>query len=249
MAEEPEVWRTLVAQFDTDCDGALNFIEFEALVASLLGGCRQYGTASQVAAEIGIPMDMRGHVHARMHAFMLPGSWVGFSGANALTPELLKQACSAVAGPFGPLQPALLAARDAAAAEIMASVLFGDPIEIVNVALLGHISAGKSTLLNALLGSQLLPTGSNETTFAVTEVRPMSHMVSSKLVIHRTSEVATSAPFPISGISGLKKRLWSRRCVPMRLRSLSPLPKKPVHSEKREQARIFMKLTHEPGET
>ena len=59
-------------RFDTDRDGALNFVEFEALVASLLGGCGQYGTASEVAAQIGIPIDMCGHLHARMHAFILP---------------------------------------------------------------------------------------------------------------------------------------------------------------------------------
>ena len=89
---EQAAWSSLVARFDADRDGALNFGEFEMLLASLLGGCVEYGTAAEVARQIS--------------------AWVGFAGAPALTPELLCRACCE-GTVFGPLQPALVAARDA----------------------------------------------------------------------------------------------------------------------------------------
>ena len=97
---ETVVWSALIARFDRDCDGALTIVEFEALVATLLGprGHEQYGTAAEVAKAIG--------------------GWKGFGGVTALTPELLRTAC--IAGtPFGPLQPALVALRDAVLTEIL----------------------------------------------------------------------------------------------------------------------------------
>jgi hypothetical protein len=76
----------LVAQFDTDQDGALNATEFEALVDSLLGGRTEFGSAADVAKQIS--------------------TWTGFEGATLLTPELLwKASCDST--PFGPLQSAL----------------------------------------------------------------------------------------------------------------------------------------------
>ena len=55
---------------------------------------------------------------ARTHACLhTAGSWAGFLSARVLAPKLLRQACVEETQ-FGPLQPALLAARDAAAAEI-----------------------------------------------------------------------------------------------------------------------------------
>ena len=104
---ESHIWSALVARFDGDGDGALSFNEFQALVADLLahaaataGRDPGYGTAAEVAAQIS--------------------SWTGFAGAEKLAPEHLFCAFSE-GTPFGPLQPALVAARDTVASELAAT--------------------------------------------------------------------------------------------------------------------------------
>jgi hypothetical protein len=66
----------------------------------------------------------------------------------------------------------------------------------LHVALLGRVKAGKSTLLNALVGEHLAPTGAGECTRVVTRYR---HGSFPRVVLHRTDGRARALPVRRSG--------------------------------------------------